>query len=110
MLPVQFSERQYGAQLQPRSGCNWRCSPTRAHPRATRRRSGDAPASTVGSEWFASEDADGPFSFVGICTADLDAEYVRAGCKRRLRRAPSGDSSCAETAAHTHATALLAVA
>jgi hypothetical protein len=39
------------------------------------------------AQWFASDDAGGPFTFVSICdTLGLDVEYVRAGLKRWSRR------------------------
>ena len=40
------------------------------------------------ARWFASQDDDGPFSFVAICrTLGLDAAYLRAGLKSVRARA-----------------------
>lgn len=91
MLPVQFSERQYGAQIQPEKRLQLAvlADALRIHARlgadpATRRRI----LFVEVEEWFASEDADGPFSFVGICDSlNLDPEYVRSGLQAAV--APS---------------------
>lgn len=38
-------------------------------------------------EWFAAEDADGPFSFVGICDSlNLDPAYIRSGVPAAVPR------------------------
>jgi len=84
VLPVQFSEQPFGgARLQPEKRLQLAVladAVLTLHRLAGRER---APARRLFAEveaWFASDDADTPFTFIGICESlKLDPAYIRRG-------------------------------
>ena len=86
VLPIQFLDRTFhGAALQPEKRLQLAVLTDAA---ATYARSAPSAADTDQTvfveveEWFASESAEGPFSFVGICDSlGFDPAYIRRGLR-----------------------------